>query len=58
MRTVGTVAMAVLRQSCADDSETVATALPVRAVAKALRCQSSGLSSEQARRPRLRLTLS
>ena len=51
--------------SCADVSETVAVALPCQngvgvsmTVAKAFQCQSSALSSEQARRPRLRLALS
>ena len=49
VRTYRAIAKAVSRQSCVDVSETMA---------KALSCQSSALSSEQARTPRLRLALS
>ena len=56
-----TVAMALLRQSWADDSETVAAPKLCRrigTVSRALQCQSSALSCEQAKSPRLRLALS
>ena len=58
------VAMALPRQSCADSQDgSYGFAAPklcghIGMVAKALRCQSSALSSEQARRPQLRLALS